>query len=834
VTAPSTVDPGVIAYLSGQFERGRPVLFSGAGFSLGAKDLDGKPLPSGGTIAAEISELIYPGAAPEEGTTLQDLFQAAHDRKRSELKALLSRRLSVSPASVPDYYRVWLSMPWSHGYTLNVDDLPAACNQHFALPRAIATRSALREEHFGTSVPSASDLVMTYLNGVVADAPDLVTFSTAQYGKRLAAHDPWYQRLVADLLSQPFVFIGTKLDESPLWQHIELRGSKGVRGQRELRPRSFLVTPTLPRAKRDVLQGYNVEWLAMNTEEFAATVLDPILRSPAAKSGLKAIAKRQQTSEGATIRIEDVASLIAGDKASTASLFLVGAEPTWSDLSSGRAIHRDVDNEAYRLATIILAAGREKTAPSGEVLLITGTAAAGKSSCLMRLCARLSAEGAHVAWIDREAIVGIRQIKKHLEQHTTIDVLAIDDADRYGAELVTLVNELTDERHPPLVACAMRASKVERSLNPARLKVKPVEISMPGLTDPDIGGLIEVLGRENRLGKLRGKSRREQEEAFRERAGRQLLVAMLEATSNRRFEEKVYDEWQELQPDSREAYALIAVATSLRSWVTKDELLIASGDASNERLNSVDDLLRRHVVLPAANGAGLRARHRRIAEVLVDEFKKHGSMLAQAHQALAFALAVKCSSADRGRDRGAQLLKTITNHDYLFRMLNYSDAARVYEAIADLMKWDYHYWLQRGSLEVEEGDIRLAENFLEQARSLNSSDPYVLAEFAYMLFKKACSSPGNPSAMAHFKEGLDILKDQIDVRGAKDGYPYHILGSQVIAWCNRAPLHYTEKKALLQMALGEVGVGVRRHPHIADLRQLEADLKRALLSLEVA
>ena len=39
----------------------------------------------------------------------------------------------------------------------------------------------------------------------------------------------------------------------------------------------------------------------------------------------------------------------------------------------------------------------------------------------------------------------------------------------------------------------------------------------------------------------------------------------------------------------------------------------------------------------------------------------------------------------------------------------------VYDSLQSLMDWDYHYWLQRGSFEVEIGDIEVAENFLEHA-----------------------------------------------------------------------------------------------------------------------
>jgi len=40
------------------------------------------------------------------------------------------------------------------------------------------------------------------------------------------------------------------------------------------------------------------------------------------------------------------------------------------------------------------------------------------------------------------------------------------------------------------------------------------------------------------------------------------------------------------------------------------------------------------------------------------------------------------------------------------------EARDIYEELESILSWDYHYWLQKGSLEVEAGDIRLAENFL--------------------------------------------------------------------------------------------------------------------------
>jgi hypothetical protein len=140
--------------------------------------------------------------------------------------------LAVDAATIPEWYAAILSLPWHKCYTLNIDDLDAAVSRAFDLPRRIVPVSP---KTMTTWAAGSEALEVVHLNGMLADIPDDITFSTSQYAERLAGEDPVYIRLAAELLSNPFVFIGTKLDEPPLWQHIQLRFSKGRR-MKELSP----------------------------------------------------------------------------------------------------------------------------------------------------------------------------------------------------------------------------------------------------------------------------------------------------------------------------------------------------------------------------------------------------------------------------------------------------------------------------------------------------------------------------------------------------------------------------------------------------------------------
>ena len=165
------------------------------------------------------------------------------------------------------------------------------------------------------------------------------------------------------------------------------------------------------------------------------------------------------------------------------------------------------------------------------------------------------------------------------------------------------------------------------------------ELAVPHLTDADIGALIDVLHRENRPGKLRGMTRAEQEAEFRTYAGRQLLVAMLSATSGEPFKDKPIQELNDLTPEARHAYALVAVSSAFRFRLTRDEVIMASGDRSNQALNALEALSRRHIITASPDGS-MTARHRVIADLVLDELQRTGE-LRDVLEGLAFVAATK-------------------------------------------------------------------------------------------------------------------------------------------------------------------------------------------------
>lgn len=798
--------------LAGQLNRAGIVLFTGAGFSSGARNRGGDSLPTGLQLRDALWPIAFPGRELDDRSSLGDTFGVALRQNQGATNDLLERVLTVDPESLPDYYQIWFAAPWSRAYTVNMDTLDLAVARRFDLPRELLSVSGLDDD----SVPTETRLQCVHLNGLLSDFPN-TTFSFRQYGERASRADFWYHHLVRQMNGLAVVFVGTQLDEPPLWQHLELRGPRG-RQLREMRPGSYLVSPSLTDARAAMLEEFNVNWIQMDAETFAADVLEGL--SQEMETGLRAVLRRDGPRRDDRL-LGAVSELRLAADPETRE-FLMGREPVWADFGEdGYAVERAFEED--------LRQRMQDEAPSAVV--VTGTAGTGKSTTLMRLALELDSEGKDVRWLDLGAETPIRRVRT-LVATLRPDVVVIDDLDRLGRFGGPLVSDLIADNDELLCLVAARSSRLEGlDLEAISDSAPTLEFTVPNLDDADIDGLLDALTDAGRLGALRGMTRVQQQQTMRGLANRQLLVAMIEATTGRRFDEKIQSECSDLGPDAGLIYAVAAIATTHRHALTRHELMLAaSNDNQNEVLNRIQAMIDRHLLVQA--GDGYRVRHRMIGERALEWFRQQGQ-LGPAVGGLMFAMATEVSPPNYTHTRPGRILARTMNHNWLKQMLNERQIAirEAYDGVQHLMDWDPHYWLQRGSYEVESGDIAQAENFLEQARSLAPDDYKVQTEWAYMMLVKATQNPDSAEAGERVEAAFEALEDAIEKRGDTDAYPFHVMGNQGLNWLRESSLGTDEAQTLLARLRYVANEGLRLHPRDAVLRLLERDLDAARLAL---
>jgi hypothetical protein len=485
------------------------------------------------------------------------------------------------------------------------------------------------------------------------------------------------------------------------------------------------------------LSQYNVEWIQMTAAQFAEQVLTQL--ESTTEKGISTLSKRSAL--GASDRGPELVAHLAS-KPPIKTDFLLGSEPVWVDIQSGRAILRENDEHLWITVT-------DLTARKGTrgIVVIGGTAGSGKSTALMRVCLKLSAAGTGVAWVDRESDISLRGIRSAMKRHDAPPVLAIDDADAYGADLASVLRDVCMADPFPLVLLGIRSGRIDQTLNRALLGKTPhQEFVMQLLTDADINGLLDALTADNKLGALRGRGRPEQIATFREKCGRELLVAMIEATSGDKFEVKASSEYEGLDPEKRMVYGIISVASSQRFSLSKKDVLVAAGVQSNAVLNALDLLARRNIIVAVGEtNPTFRARHRVLADIVTRHLHDSGIL----YDIVRGLLLVAASQFNPDLPRSSKpyrFLVRLLNHELLNRLLGPDGTRNLYAEMENHLKDQSHFWLQRGVFEVERNNLRLAKNYLDQARGMDPDDGYIDTEYALLQFRMALENPSDPNS----------------------------------------------------------------------------------------
>jgi hypothetical protein len=137
----------------------------------------------------------------------------------------------------------------------------------------------------------------------------------------------------------------------------------------------------------------------------------------------------------------------------------------------------------------------------------------------MSLALKLSGNGIPVIWVDKDSDASPMRMRQRLREFKDKVVLAIEDADMYGRELLSLLRDLVPHTPNLLFAFAVRAGKLDQITTVIRAHddFKIQEHVVPPLADGDIDALIDVLEKHKRLGILTGANREQRRDVSRGR-----------------------------------------------------------------------------------------------------------------------------------------------------------------------------------------------------------------------------------------------------------------------------------------------------------------------------
>ena len=419
---------------------------------------------------------------------------------------------------------------------------------------------------------SPDDVLLLKLHGCIsrtANESCPLILTTEQYIQYKAGRSRLFSTLQDWAYERPLVFIGSSIQDPDLRAVVLELATLGDR-----RARCFGVVPDVDdvlsryweQRKLTLLQGTCQEFLETLDGEIPRNirVLSSLLRTQEAHP----IAERFTSSD--TILSDTCRAFLSADVEYVRSVtservnpkdFYRGFGSGWGPIEQDLDVPRKLTDTI--LSDVVLAEPGERM--NGlEVVLLKGHAGSGKSVLLRRI--------AWAAANDYNVVVLMARPEGSVEPSAIREVIAaiegrlflfVDDAADRVREVAALIRDVGVERERLTVVLAERINEWNIGGDAIDSHLTEQYI-VPYLEITEIKGLIDLLSRHRALGTLEQNSPEERIAAFDQRAGRQLLVALHEATLGRPFEDIIKDEYDNVVPaEAQEIYLSICVLNRL-------------------------------------------------------------------------------------------------------------------------------------------------------------------------------------------------------------------------------------------------------------------------------
>lgn len=526
------------------------VLFLGAGASRSATSLTGG----------------HPPLATELGVSLAKKFlgDGYANRPLSEIAdyAISASSLIAVQSFIRDTFNVFLpsedhkllcQLPWFGIATTNFDTLveQAYSDTHDAIQKPVPFIA--NGELVDARMKDPNNVMLIKLHGCITNINDEncpLILSTEQYISHRHGRQRLFDRFKQWGYEHPIVFVGTSLSDPDIRIILaELRHAHSIR------PRYYVVGPQIDdvqsnfwgehkvMAIRGTLGAFLQALLAKIDSPFlrlATTTVDPgskIYKSIPSTIGAK-------SKQYLAVDLDVVEDIIQCDHIQP-SLFYRGVSLGWS------ATFQELDARRVLADTILSEhfLGESEFKNGFRFVLLKGHAGAGKSVLLRRV----AWDAAHqyecsCLFLRPGGSLDNRALHEILKDASRRIFLFIDGLAAQANEVQSLVQSLPDNIKAGLtIVGAERTNEWNVACQNLESHLTD-EYEVRYLTNHEIEELLSLLERHKSLGVLQNLSKEERKAAFHERAGRQILVALHEATHGRRFEDIVADEYNQIRP----------------------------------------------------------------------------------------------------------------------------------------------------------------------------------------------------------------------------------------------------------------------------------------------
>lgn len=562
------------SHLIQQVKEGKVVLLLGSGASCKAKDTNGKKPPMGKELARMLSDKFLGGKHAE--LPLDQVGEYAISE--SDLLSVQEYIREVfEPLRPTEAHNLLTTFRWEGIATTNYDRLIESAYENAQKPIQQPKPMIEDCDRIQDQMRNPNSVKLLKLHGCITRTSNSICpliLTVDQYVQYREGRRRLFDQLHDWATERSILFIGHSLVDSDLRALlIELDRNSG-----KVHPRYYAVSPGSDRIQERFWEAKKVTCIDASFCNFMKT-LDATI--PAPFRGITVdystltypIEKRffkgdtglsDKCKQFLDVEVDFVNECASGIPVEPIQ-FYRGFDGGWAGIEQGLDTNRKIADEI--LSDLFLEEPTEKS-NCPTVALLRAHAGAGKSILLKRiawnaahdydkLCLFLRPHGA----VDLSAL---RELQGLCKERI---FLFVDDAAEHTHELRSLVNARSPEFAHLTVLAAERTNQWNMVTEESKSLITS-SYELRYLSEKEIDQLLGLLKKHKALGTLKHLSETERLKALKERAGRQILVALHEATLGKPFEEIVVDEYNNIPSDeARRIYLSICVLNRLDVWV---------------------------------------------------------------------------------------------------------------------------------------------------------------------------------------------------------------------------------------------------------------------------
>ncbi len=778
-----TLDAGLIE----EVKTGRAVLFLGAGASLGATDKSGNLIPDtdqlGKLICAEFLGPQYAGL---------DFFNtcdyAITAKSGRELQRFIKETLEpFEPArfhlKIPDFH-------WAGLATTNFDLIVERAYKAAAHPLQ-RLKPLIRDVANFMDTLEKGDLLYLKLHGCITAyeqiSPGMV-FSTQAILRHRDGRAAQFAEFLEWARGKTVLFAGYSISDHNMRQLIDEVIKEG-----DTRPKHYIIKPNILEFEKQYWAERRFTVVDSTFEAFIDELDAAIPKATRMLAGAKKkestslskfIASNKQESHLLDSYLQTGAEHVSSEtaaQAGSAKKFFSGFDLGWYPIEHQLDFSRSLTSTILHEQVVTAS-----TPVSPRLVVLKAHAGAGKSVLLRRVAWDAAKRlNKLVIFVPSNGFVNVQALQELSELTQETIFLIVEDLTLVADGVLDALNGFKKSKHQLIVIGGARFNEWNiraQSLDAAITS----EYELKYLNHREVEDLLVLLELNDCLGELEHLKQDQRVKQFEEVYGRQLLVALHEATRNSQFADVILDEYRKITPpEAQILYADICALNRFGSPVRAGLISRVHGINFEQFQQRFFRPLEQVVALEEDKRSGdwiYRARHPYIAEMLYgqvfvtpeDRFDNHTKLITRLNPAYSYDRRIIGDLL-----RGSKLAESFPD---------IAQGIAIYDLALDALGEEAHIYHQMGIYLMKRGhDIKTlgqAEDALKRANEIAPSDRTIRHSLAELALSRSRISV-DPIERAAWR-GEAIKRAQPLIGSSNGSHAYHTIAKAQTSALNDA------------------------------------------------